>query len=68
MRRAKYLFEQQGLTVVPAATGYAPLLQGRKVIQWLPGASALRRSQIALHEWLGLAAMQLSARLTAGGD
>lgn len=53
MRRARSLFEQQGLAVLPAATGFAPVLRG-EIIQLLPGASALRRSQVALHEWLGL--------------
>lgn len=53
MRRARNLFEQQGLTVLPAATGFAPILHS-DVVEWLPGAKALRRSQIALHEWLGL--------------
>lgn len=55
MRRAQAAFEKHGLTVVPAATGYAPPFRG-DVLHWLPNASALRNSQIALHEWLGILA------------
>lgn len=66
MRRARHLFEQQGLTVVPAATGYAPTLHGGLVEQ-LPGAKALCRSQIALHEWLGLLVDRLYGELSKVG-
>lgn len=67
MRRARNLFEQQGLTVVPAATGYAPALHD-EIVEWLPGAKALRKSQIALHEWLGLLVDALRAKASTVVD
>lgn len=66
MRRASYLFERQGLAVVPAATGYVPTIRAG-LMQWLPGANALRRSQLALHEWLGLLVYRLHGEMSKGG-
>ncbi len=60
MRRARAAFEKHGLTVTPAATGYAPPFRS-DVLHWLPNASALKSSQIALHEWLGILAARASA-------
>jgi uncharacterized SAM-binding protein YcdF (DUF218 family) len=59
MRRAQHAFERQGLKVIPAATRYAPPFRG-DLLQWIPSGGALRNSQIALHEWLGLLANQLA--------
>lgn len=64
MRRAQAAFEKHGLTIVPAATGYAPPFRG-DVLHWLPNASALNSSQIALHEWLGILAASASDVLAA---
>ena len=50
--RAIKLFEQQGLTVYPAPTGYTKE-DNEPVIRWLPKASALDKSAIALKEYLG---------------
>ena len=50
--RAIQLFEQQGLTVYPAPTGYTHE-DNESVIRWLPKASALDKSSIALKEYLG---------------
>ena len=50
--RAIKLFEQQGLTVYPAPTGYTHE-DNEPVIRWLPKASALDKSAIALKEYLG---------------
>lgn len=50
--RAKTLFEKQGLTVTPAGTGYTSAEQN-PVAQWLPEASALLKSSMALKEYLG---------------
>jgi uncharacterized SAM-binding protein YcdF (DUF218 family) len=58
MRRARLAFEKQGLTVVPGPTRFATEEFGS--LRWLPTATALRNSQIALHEWLGLLAMRLA--------
>ncbi|MDE2343171.1 MAG: YdcF family protein [Betaproteobacteria bacterium] len=54
LARAVALFQREGLTVLPAAIGYAteePLWPA----QVLPRISAFDRSCIALHEWLGIA-------------
>lgn len=50
--RASKLFEQQGLTVYPAPTGYTHE-DNESIIRWLPKASALDKSSIALKEYLG---------------
>lgn len=50
--RAIQLFEQQGLTVYPAPTGYTHE-DNEPIIRWLPKASALDKSSIALKEYLG---------------
>ena len=50
--RAIKLFEQHGLTVYPAATGYTHE-DNEPIIRWLPKASALDKSSIALKEYLG---------------
>ena len=50
--RAKVLFEKQGLTVTLAGTGYTTTEQ-QTIAQWLPDASALVKSSIALKEYLG---------------
>ena len=50
--RAIKLFEQQGLTVCPAPTGYTKE-DDEPIIRWLPKASALDKSSIALKEYLG---------------
>jgi uncharacterized SAM-binding protein YcdF (DUF218 family) len=50
--RTTQLFEQQGLTVYPAPTGYTTGEQ-QLIAQWLPEASALTKSSMALKEYLG---------------
>lgn len=50
--RAIKLFEQQGLLVFPAPTGYTNE-DNEPIIRWLPKASALDKSSIALKEYLG---------------
>lgn len=50
--RAIKLFEQQGLMIYPAPTGYTNE-DDEPVIRWLPKASALDKSAIALKEYLG---------------
>jgi len=50
--RAIALFERQGLTVYPAPTGYTNE-DNEPIIRWLPKASALDKSSIALKEYLG---------------
>lgn len=59
--RATQLFEQQGLTVYPAPTGHTNENNedNKPIIRWLPKASGLDKSSIALKEYLG--------RLFSGG-
>jgi uncharacterized SAM-binding protein YcdF (DUF218 family) len=66
MPRARRLFEATGLEVVPAPTELAkartlPL----GLFDWLPQAGALQTSYYALHDWLGLAWLDLL--VLAGG-
>jgi uncharacterized SAM-binding protein YcdF (DUF218 family) len=63
MRRAQLAFERQGFVVVPAPTRFAPPFRGT-FFQWLPTGKALRNSQVALHEWLGLLAGRAMETLT----
>ena len=50
--RAIKLFEQRGLTVYPAPTGYTNE-DNEPIIRWLPKASAMDKSSIAIKEYLG---------------
>ncbi len=57
--RAIKLFEQEGFTVYSAPTGFAHE-DNEPVIRWLPKASALDKSTIAIKEYVGLFASLLS--------
>lgn len=63
MPRARYLFEQAGLQVMPAPTRFfsAPPDSGPLGFagDWLPGIQALRLSYFAIHEWLGRGASMI---------
>ena len=54
MPRARRCFEELGLEVVPAPTGFRA---GPRAVlgELLPSSRALRESALALHEWIGLA-------------
>ena len=55
MARAEGVFQRAGLDVVPAPTGFhQPHPMDRGVTAWLPRFDALRRSNQALHEYLGM--------------
>jgi uncharacterized SAM-binding protein YcdF (DUF218 family) len=64
MRRSRAAFERQGLVVLPAPTRLATQ-GGDTIFQWLPGATALRNSTLALHEWLGILAGRVAEELDA---
>lgn len=54
MRRSQYAFEQAGVTVIPAATGFKSVAVSGWINDWLPQSFYLHQSRIALHEYLGL--------------
>lgn len=62
MPRAKMLFEQAGLDVIPAPTAFRdhPNSGHWLLTDFLPRAKALRTSYHALHEWLGIAWISLT--------
>lgn len=54
MPRARVMFEQTGLQVIPAPTAY--LGRGRLTpLDFIPGGEGLSRAHYAMHEWLGIA-------------
>ena len=55
--RAQRLFEQQGLTVILAPTGYTTA-EANTIAQWLPEANALNKSSMAIKEYLGTLSAQ----------
>jgi len=52
--RARLLFEDQGLQVIPAPTDYYAS-DPVNVLSFIPNPSSLRRSAWSIHEWVGLA-------------
>ncbi len=53
MRRARAVFEAQGLEVIPAPTDYQRLVSKPAVPAWLPTVQDLERTTIALREHAG---------------
>lgn len=54
MPRSVEAFEKQGVRVYPAPTGFrSGVRTDAGVLDWLPSAGALEKSQTALHEYLG---------------
>lgn len=58
LRRAIPLFQAQGLTVLPAPTGYIRY-DGGGIFLWLPQGRSMQESHQALREWVGLAYQSL---------
>ena len=57
MPRAMRHFQAVGLDPLPAPTQHlAARASGRRLSDWLPSASKLRKTESALHEYLGLLA------------
>ena len=54
MQRAKLVFEQMGLEVIPAPTIFVTTMRPT-LADFLPHAHWLQKSSYAMHEWLGLA-------------
>lgn len=54
MPRAVYLFERAGLVVVPAPADYLAASRHYTIWSLIPGAEALRRTERAWYEYLGL--------------
>lgn len=64
MPRSLYAFRQQKLQYLSASVSYSGVIQwSDHYMKFIPQATALVRSQIALHEWLGLAWYGLRAKL-----
>ena len=61
MRRAVLAFEAAGVTVVPMATGFRSTQNISWLNAWLPTASTLQQSRVALHEYIGLVVYSLKA-------
>ena len=60
MPRARRLFSAAGLEVIPAPTDFKGRRDHELVpFDWLPQAHALQTSYYALHEWLGLAWLEM---------
>lgn len=53
LARAIPEFQQAGLTVVPAGTGYKKPGGKMELFDFLPNAKALHNSYLATHEWIG---------------
>lgn len=53
MRRAVLSFEQAGLRVTPAPLGYSTLGENPGMLALVPSVNALRKSNLALHEYVG---------------
>lgn len=54
MPRAVMMFEQQGVNVTPAPTVFTDDKDGFSLLDYIPSASALFQTRIALHEYLGI--------------
>ena len=54
MPRAVMMFEQQGIKVTPAPTLFTPSFFGSTLFHYVPSASALNETRIALHEYIGI--------------
>jgi len=61
MPRARRAFEQAGLEVVAAPTGYTSLTPAP--LAWVPSAQALRSTHLAMREWLGQAWYRLDSAI-----
>ena len=54
MPRAQLMFEKNGITVLPAPTGFTNDSPGFDPYLYLPSAGALAQSSAAIKEWVGL--------------
>lgn len=55
MKRAAAMFSKRGFTVIPAPTYYLAQTGKFSIVSFIPGASHLLRSTVAIAEWLSLA-------------
>ena len=64
MPRSMALFEKQGMKPIPAPTGYGVKQRQRPSPgMFFPGASALRKAEIAFHEYLGMAWAKMRSQI-----
>jgi uncharacterized SAM-binding protein YcdF (DUF218 family) len=59
MPRARRAFEEVGLEVIAAPTGYASITPSP--MAWVPSGQALRNTHLAMREWLGQAWYRLNS-------
>ncbi len=60
MPRARRTFEQAGMTVVEAPTGYTSITPAP--MAWVPSGQALRLAHVAMREWLGRVWYRLNSK------
>ncbi|HPE61566.1 MAG TPA: YdcF family protein [Thiolinea sp.] len=66
MPRSLQVFRQQSLTYYPASTSFSSSIPWSELhMRWVPQQTALGRSLLALHEWMGLIWYRLRARFQA---
>ena len=64
MPRSMALFEKQGMKPIPAPTGYGVKQRQRpRPGMFFSGASALRKAEIAFHEYLGMAWAKMRSQI-----
>jgi uncharacterized SAM-binding protein YcdF (DUF218 family) len=61
MPRSVYAFQQAGIAVIPAPMGYVAQMPPAQISYYLPSILALRTTNIAIHEYIGLWWYRLSA-------
>lgn len=55
MPRSLFVFQDRGIDYLPAAVSFGSVIPWSDLyMNWVPQPSALTRSMIALHEWIGL--------------
>ena len=61
--RSMYVFQNRKVHYKPASVSFGAIIPWRDLyMQWIPQPSALTRSMIALHEWIGMVWYRLRSR------
>ena len=67
MPRAVMMFRHEGFNVIPAPTGYTTSYR-TTLLSFLPSADALLKSEILMHEVIGMAWFELKSKKHDGGN